>query len=70
MQLDYTRLNGEYLNWALKYGEERNEDDLRFGQHLLSKYDMSNFKVDVFYIEDYEKTYSELLKDLYERTEK
>jgi hypothetical protein len=70
MQLDYTRLNGEYLNWALKYGEERNEDDLRFGQYLLSKYDMSNFKVDVFYIEDYEKTYSELLKDLYERTEK
>jgi len=64
MQLDYTRLNGEYLNWALKYGEERNEDDLRFGQYLLSKYDMSD------YIEDYEKTYSELLKDLYERTEK
>ena len=47
MQLDYTRLNGEYLNWALKYGEERNEDDLRFGQYLLSKYDMSDFKVDV-----------------------
>ena len=70
MQLDYTRLNGEYLNWALKYGEERNEDDLRFGQYLYSKYDMSHFKVDVFYTEDYEKTYSELLKDLYERTEK
>lgn len=70
MQLDYTRLNGEYLNWALKYGEERNEDDLRFGQYLHSKYDMSHFNVDVFYIEDYEKVYSELLKDLYERTEK
>lgn len=70
MQLDYTRLNGEYLNWALKHGEEKNEDDLRFGQYLHSKYDMSNFKVDVLYTEDYEKVYSVLLKDLYERTEK
>lgn len=70
MELDYTRLNGEYLNWSLQYGEGRNEDDLRFGQYLYSKYDMSHFKVDVFYKEGCEETYSELLKDLYERTEK
>ena len=69
-ELSYELLNREYLNWALQYGEERNEDDLRFGQYLHNKYDMSNFKVDVFYTEDYEKTYSELLGDLYERTEK
>lgn len=69
-ELSYELLNGEYLNWALQYGEERNEDDLRFGQYLHNKYDMSNFKADVFYTEDYEETYSELLGDLYERTEK
>lgn len=68
--LSYERLNLEYLNWALQSEGERNDDDLRFGQYLYSKYDMSNFKVDVFYTEDYEITYNELLRDLYERTEK
>jgi len=69
-ELSYELLNLEYLNWALKYGEERNEDGLRFGEYLLSKYDMSSFSTYSFYKEDYEETYSELLKDLYERTEK
>lgn len=68
-KLTYESLNGEYLNWALKYGEERNEDDLRFGQYITNKYDMLYFTVDVFNIEDYEETYSELLRDLYERAE-
>jgi len=68
--LTYSLLNGEYLSWALRYGDDRNENDLRFGQYLHSKYDMSEFKIDVFYFEDYEEVYSELLKDLYERVEK
>jgi len=39
MQLDWSRLNGEYLSWSLENGEGRNVDDLRFGQYLWSKYD-------------------------------
>ena len=70
-ELTWERLNNEYLNWALKYGEERNEDDLRFGQYLDSKYDMGKQWSDsIFYLEDYEKVYSELLNKLYEVTEK
>lgn len=70
-ELTWERLNNEYLNWALKYGEERNEDDLRFGQYLDSKYDMDKQWSDsIFYLEDYEKVYSELLNKLYEVTEK
>jgi len=65
MQLNYTRLNGEYLDWSLKNGDGRNSDDLRFGQYLYSKYDMSQF-TDVFYPESCEYVYSTLLKDLYE----
>ena len=70
-KLTWESLNNEYLNWALKYGEERNEDDLRFGQYLDSKYEIQHDWIDgVFYSEDYEKVYSELLNKLYEVTEK
>jgi len=70
-ELTWERLNYEYLNWALKYGEERNEDDLRFGQYLDLKYDMDKEWSDsIFYLEDYEEVYSELLNKLYEITEK
>lgn len=65
MELNYSRLNGEYLSWAIVHGDDRNEQDLRFGQYLWSKYNnMSNF-TDVFYIESCESTYSILLKDLH-----
>lgn len=66
MQLDWSRLNGEYLNWSLKNGDGRNSDDLRFGQYLHSKYDNMNQFTDVFYFESCEFVYSTLLKDLYE----
>lgn len=70
-ELTWERLNHEYLNWALKYGEERNEDDLRFGQYLDSKYVIDKEWSDsIFYLEDYEIVYSELLNKLYEVTEK
>ena len=66
MQLDYSRLNGEYLNWAIENGDGRNADDLRFGQYLWSKYEnMNEFKTDVFHVESCETTYSILLKELY-----
>lgn len=64
--LDYTRLNGEYLNWSLKYGDGRNDQDLRFGQYLDTKYWMTRFRTDVFYEESCERTYSRLLTELHE----
>ena len=65
MKLTYQRLNGEYLSWSLENGEGRNEDDLRFGQYLYSKYDGMKDFTDVFYIESCEEVYSILLTDLY-----
>jgi hypothetical protein len=70
MELNYSRLNGEYLNWSLKNGDGRNSDDLRFGQYLHSKYNNMNQFTDVFYFESCEFVYSTLLKDLYELEEK
>ena len=67
----YEMLNHEYLNWALKYGEERNKDDLRFGQYLDSRYEIQHDWIDdVYYSEDYEIVYRELLNKLHEATEK
>lgn len=64
--LDYTRLNGEYLNWSLKYGDGRNNQDLRFGQYLHTKYWMTRFRTDIFYEESCEMTYSRLLTELHQ----
>ena len=64
MELNYSRLNGEYISWSLTNGDGRNSDDLRFGQYLWSKYMMRDF-TDVFYVESCEQAYSTLLKDLY-----
>ena len=64
MELNLTRLNGEYLSWAIENGDGRNKEDLRFGQYLWSKYQMRDF-TDVFYVESCETVYSTLLRDLY-----
>ena len=70
MQLDYSRLNSEYLSWSLENGDGRNEDDLRFGQYLDHKYDlklfMSDRSVGLFYEESCEAVYSAILKQLYQ----
>lgn len=65
MELNYSRLNGEYISWSLTNGDGRNSDDLRFGQYLWSKYDNMKEFTDVFHKESCEDTYSILLKDLY-----
>lgn len=70
MILDWHRLNGEYLNWSLKTGDGRNEDGLRFGQYLSTKYNNMQEFTDVFYIESCETVYSTLLKDLYATEQK
>lgn len=70
MQLDYSRLNSEYLSWSLENGDGRNKDDLRFGQYLDHKYDlklfMSDRSVGLFYEESCEAVYSAILKQLYQ----
>jgi hypothetical protein len=65
MQLTYTILNEEYLNWSSENGDGRNSTDLRFGQYLWSVYNNMSSFVDVFHFESCERTYSSLLKDLY-----
>jgi len=65
MELTYTILNTEYLNWSAENGDGRNSIDLRFGQYLWSVYDNMLSFADVFDIESCESVYSSLLKDLY-----
>ena len=69
IELTLTNLNIEYLNWSIQIGDRRDEQDLRFGQYLWSKYIMESF-TDVFNNESCEEIYSILLKDLYEREER
>jgi len=62
MELTYSRLNTEYLSWSLNNGDGKNEDDLRFPQHLDNKYDIPrSWMVLIFYIPGCEEAYSELL---------
>ena len=68
MQLTIERLNGEYLDWALQWGQGRNDQDLRFGQFLDWKYDLqlhlSDRSVGLFYNESVDEVYDEILRVL------
>lgn len=62
MELTIERLNGEYLDWTLRFGQGRNDQDLRFGQYISNKYDikarqLSNSDLDAFYTEQTDKSY-------------
>ena len=62
MELTIERLNGEYLDWTLRFGQGRNDQDLRFGQYISNKYDikarqLSNSDLDAFYHEQTDKSY-------------
>ena len=65
MQLTIERLNGEYLDWALQWGQGRNDQDLRFGQFLDSKYNLklhlSDRSAGLFYNESVDEVYDEIL---------
>lgn len=68
MQLTIERLNGEYLDWSIRFGNKRNDQDLRFGQYLDWKYDLklhlSDRSVGLFYSENVEEVYDEILRVL------
>ena len=65
MELNYSRLNGEYISWSIEHGDGRNKQDIRFGQYLHTKYNNMKDFTDVFYMESCESVYSTLLDDLY-----
>lgn len=68
MELTIERLNGEYLDWSIRFGNKRNDQDLRFGQYLDQKYDLklhlSDRSVGLFYSENVEEVYDEILRVL------
>ena len=67
MQLDYSKLNTEYIAWSIDIGDGRNKNDIRFGQYIHNKYDMTSWKTDVFYDESCERSYSRILSEMHER---
>ena len=70
MQKDLTieRLNGEYLNWTLQFGEENNNLNISFSQYISFNYEFkANPNVmDSFGIENTTSTYNILIKTLEE----
>jgi hypothetical protein len=40
--MDIHALAAEYLSWAKKYGNGRNEQDLRFGQYICNLANITN----------------------------
>lgn len=65
--ITFEDLSMEYLAWKDSYGDGRNENDIRFGQYIHNKYDMSscNFGADDF-INKADGFYSEKTQDAYE----
>ena len=66
MQLTIERLNGEYLSWAVQYGEGRNTMNLRFAQYIDFKYSykVHDYLDDPFYYESTSKVYEILSESL------
>lgn len=72
MELTWSRLNGEYLNWSLKWGDLRDEDGQTWGQLLNRKYNMTAFKTNELSesFVSVERLYKMLLQELYDREPK
>lgn len=72
LDLTWSRLNAEYLNWSLKWGDLRDEDNQTWGQLLNRKYKMTAFRTNEL-SESFisvEILYKMLLNELYERQPK
>ena len=72
MELTWSRLNGEYLSWSLKWGDLRDEDGQTWGQLLNRKYNMTAFKTNELSesFVSVERLYKMLLQELYDREHK
>lgn len=71
MKLTLELLNIEYGAWKMRFDEERGSEDvhlndIRFGQYIHNKYDMSPYRTDIYYVEGTTNAYIEMLKELYE----
>ena len=72
LDLTWSRLNAEYLNWSLKWGDLRDEDNQTWGQLLNRKYKMTAFRTNEL-SESFisvERLYKMLLNELYDRQPK
>ena len=72
LDLTWSRLNAEYLNWSLKWGDQYDRYGQTWGQILNRKYDMSAFKTNELsgaFI-SVERLYKMLLDELYNRITK
>lgn len=67
MKMTPERLNLEYIQWTTVNGIGRDDNDIRFGQYIHNKYDLP-VKVDVFYTEKADRSYSVLLNWLSEES--
>ena len=72
MELTWSRLNGEYLSWSLKWGDRHNKDGQTWGQLLNRKYNMTAFKTNELSesFVSVERLYKMLLQELYDREHK
>ena len=71
MELTLQLLSEEYVDWTLAHGEGRNSQDLRFGQFIHNKYDLSVIPMSVlmdgpdgFYAEQASVAYKEIYNKL------
>jgi len=72
LDLTWSKLNAEYLNWSLKWGDQYDKYGQTWGQLLNRKYDMSAFKTNEL-SESFisvERLYKMLLDELYNRRTK
>jgi hypothetical protein len=72
LDLTWSRLNAEYLNWSLKWGDQYDRYGQTWGQLLNRKYKMTSFRTNELsksFI-SVERLYKMLLDELYNRRTK
>lgn len=52
MRLTTLSLICEYDSWKIRFGNGRNLDDCRFGQHIINTYDIVTSNSEIFYEEN------------------
>lgn len=69
IELTWSKINAEYLNWSLKWGDQYDKYGQTWGQLLNRKYKMSVFRTNELseaFI-SVEKLYKILLQELYDK---
>lgn len=67
INIDVDTFEKLYLLWLNKYGQQRNEEGIRFGQHIWNKYGVQGETwPEVFYAETTSKAYAHIIQYLVE----